>query len=135
MKDIKMTTLELIKNSPRHWDFIRKLRNSAKKGFVQQEHITEIQQAEHMLKYNNNYWVCLADEKPVGYVGVIDDDIRVATHPAFQGQGVGSFMINEIVKLFPDAVAKVKLDNEASLKLFEKCGFEKRFYLLERNAS
>ena len=132
MKDIKMTTLELIKNSPRHWDFIRKLRNSAKKGFVQQEHITEIQQAEHMLKYNNNYWVCLLDEKPVGYVGVIDDDIRVATHPAFQGQGVGSFMINEIVKLFPDAAAKVKLDNEASLRLFEKCGFEKRFYLLER---
>ena len=127
--------MELVRNSPRHWDFIRKLRNSAKEGFIQQEHITEIQQAEHMLKYNNNYWVCLADEKPVGYVGVIDDDIRVATHPAFQGQGVGSFMINEIVKLFPDAVAKVKLDNEASLKLFEKCGFEKRFYLLERNAS
>jgi L-amino acid N-acyltransferase YncA len=41
-------------------------------------------------------------------------------------------MINEIMNLFPDAVAKVKLDNEASLKLFEKCGFEKRFYLLER---
>jgi len=124
--------MELVKNSPRHWGFIRKLRNSARKGFIQQEHITEIQQAEHMLKYNNNYWVCVVDEKPVGYVGVIDNDIRVATHPEHQGHGVGSFMINEIMNLFPDAVAKVKLDNEASLKLFEKCGFKKRFYLLER---
>jgi RimJ/RimL family protein N-acetyltransferase len=41
-------------------------------------------------------------------------------------------MINEIMKLHPDAFAKVKLDNEASLRLFEKCGFKKRYYLLER---
>ena len=127
--------MELVKNSPKYWNFIRQLRNGAKEGFIQQQHITKIQQAEHMLKYNNNYWVCVIDEKPVGYVGVIDNDIRVATHPEHQGHGVGSFMINEIMNLFPDAVAKVKLDNEASLKLFEKCGFEKRFYLLERNAS
>jgi len=132
MKDIKMTTLELVKNSPKYWNFIRELRNRVKEGFIQQKHITEIQQAEHMLKYNNNYWVCLADEKPVGYVGVIDDDIRIATHPEHQGHGVGYFMINEIMKLFPNAAAKVKLDNEASLRLFEKCGFKKRFYLLER---
>ena len=124
--------MELVKNSPKYWNFIRQLRNGAKEGFIQQQHITKIQQAEHMLKYNNNYWVCVIDEKPVGYVGVIDNDIRVATHREHQGHGVGSFMINEIMNLFPDAVAKVKLDNEASLKLFEKCGFEKRFYLLER---
>jgi ribosomal protein S18 acetylase RimI-like enzyme len=124
--------MELVKNSPKYWNFIRQLRNGAKEGFIQQQHITKIQQAEHMLKYNNNYWVCVIDEKPVGYVGVIDNDIRVATHPEHQGHGVGSFMINEIMNLFPDAVAKVKLDNEASLKLFEKCGFKKRFYLLER---
>jgi len=125
--------MELVKNSPKYWNFIRQLRNGAKEGFIQQQHITKIQQAEHMLKYNNNYWVCVIDEKPVGYVGVIDNDIRVATHPEHQGHGVGSFMINEIMNLFPDAVAKVKLDNEASLKLFEKCGFKKRFYLLERD--
>tara|TARA_R100000093_G_scaffold53467_1_gene27501 strand:- start:29 stop:406 length:378 start_codon:yes stop_codon:yes gene_type:complete len=124
--------MELVKNSPKYWNFIRQLRNGAKEGFIQQQHITKIQQAEHMLKYNNNYWVCVIDEKPVGYVGVIDNDIRVATHPEYQGLGTGFFMINEIMKLFPDAAAKVKLDNEASLRLFEKCGFKKRFYLLER---
>jgi ribosomal protein S18 acetylase RimI-like enzyme len=126
--------MELVRNNRRYWDFIRKLRNmkNVKEGFIQQEYITEMQHAEHMIIYNNNYWVCLSDGETAGYVGVIDDDIRVATHPAFQERGVGTFMINEVMKIFPDASAKVKIDNKASLKLFEKCGFEKRFYLLEK---
>jgi L-amino acid N-acyltransferase YncA len=36
------------------------------------------------------------------------------------------------MNVHPYAVAKVKLDNNASLKLFEKCGFKKKYYLLER---
>ena len=86
-----------------------------------------------MLKYNSNYWICLDDKTPAGYVGVIDDDIRVATHPDYQGKGVGTFMINEIMKLIPTAIARVKLDNEASVKLFERCGFKKKYYILERD--
>lgn len=68
----------------------------------------------------------------MGYIGVIDYDIRVATHPDFQGMGVASFMLNEVMKIHPKAVAKVKIENEASLRLFEKCGFKKRYYLLEK---
>jgi len=126
--------MELIKNGPKFWEFIRNLRNleGVKQGFIEQKEITAVEQAEYMLKYNNEYWICLVDGKPAGYVGVIDDDIRVATHPDFQGQGVGSFMINQIMQLHPAAHAKVKLENEASLRLFEKCGFRKKFYLLER---
>jgi RimJ/RimL family protein N-acetyltransferase len=126
--------MELIKNGPKFWEFIRNLRNleGVKQGFIEQKEITAVEQAEYMLKYNNEYWICLVDGKPAGYVGVIDDDIRVATHPDFQGQGVGGFMINQIMQLHPAAHAKVKLENEASLRLFEKCGFRKKFYLLER---
>jgi len=126
--------MELIKNGPKFWEFIRNLRNleGVKQGFIEQKEITAVEQAEYMLKYNNEYWICLVDGKPAGYVGVIDDDIRVATHPDFQGQGIGSFMINQIMQLHPAAHAKVKLENEASLRLFEKCGFRKKFYLLER---
>ena len=36
------------------------------------------------------------------------------------------FMINQIMNVHPYAVAKVKLDNNASLKLFERCGFKKK---------
>ena len=126
--------MELIKNGPKFWEFIRNLRNleGVKQGFIQQKEISTIEQAEYMLKYNNEYWVCLVDSKPAGYVGVVDNDIRVATHPDYQGQGVGSFMINQIMKIHPMAYAKVKIENEASLRLFEKCGFRKKFYLLER---
>ena len=126
--------LTLVKNNPHYWEFIRKLRNmrGIREGFIQQQEISAVQQAEYMLKYNSNFWVCLAQEKPAGYVGVIDDDIRVATHPDFQGMGVGSFMINEIMKIQPTAFAKVKIDNDASIKLFEKCGFKKKYYLLEK---
>ena len=41
-------------------------------------------------------------------------------------------MINELMKKHPEAIAKVKLDNEASIGLFEKAGFKKKYYLLEK---
>ena len=125
----------LVKNDPKYWEFIRKLRNmdGVRQGFVQQKHIDAIEQARYMLKYNNNFWICLDNKTPVGYVGIIEKDIRVATHPDHQGKGVGSFMINEVMKIRPNAFAKVKIDNEASIKLFEKCGFKKKYYLLERD--
>jgi len=127
--------LKLVKNDPKYWEFIRKLRNmdGVRQGFVQQNEIDSIEQARYMLKYNSNFWICLDNETPVGYVGIIDNDIRVATHPDFQGQGIGTFMIVEVMKINPLAYAKVKLENEASIKLFERCGFKKKYYLLEKD--
>tara|TARA_B100000085_G_scaffold123031_1_gene111994 strand:- start:4931 stop:5332 length:402 start_codon:yes stop_codon:yes gene_type:complete len=129
-----MAEYRLDNNGPKYWEFIRELRNmkGVKEGFIQQEEIDQISHATYMLKYNNNFWICLDNDKPIGYVGVIEDDIRVATHPDYQGKGVGSFMINEVMKICPSAVAKVKLKNEASIKLFERCGFKKKYYILER---
>lgn len=85
-----------------------------------------------MERHGLKYYICLVDEKPAGYIGVIDGDIRVATHPEFQGMGIGKFMVNELVKLHPYSFAKVKLQNEASIKLFEACGFKKKYYILEK---
>lgn len=129
-----MAEYRLDNNGPKYWEFIRELRNmeGVREGFIQQEEIDQISHATYMLKYNNNFWICLDNDEPIGYVGVIEDDIRVATHPHHQGKGVGSFMINEIMKICPSAVAKVKLQNEASIKLFERCGFKKKYYILER---
>ena len=74
----------------------------------------------------------MIDGTPAGYVGVIDRDIRVATHPDYQGKGVGKFMINAMMNLHPDAFAKVKIENIPSLRLFEACGFTKKYYILEK---
>ena len=85
------------------------------------------------LKNSSFFYICLDKSIPIGYIGIIENDIRVATHPDHQGKGVASFMVNEIMKINKKAVAKVKIDNMASLKLFERCGFEKKYYLLEMN--
>tara|TARA_R110000824_G_scaffold261563_2_gene450188 strand:+ start:1826 stop:2209 length:384 start_codon:yes stop_codon:yes gene_type:complete len=126
--------VQLVKSSKQYWEFIRKLRNDpkVKGGFIEQGHITEKQHEAFMEENNDNYYVCVLAGKPVGFVGNIDNDIRVATSPDFQGKGVGKFMIKRISELFPEALAKVKVENEASIRLFEACGFEKKYYLLEK---
>jgi len=126
--------MKLIKNKSIYWDFIRDLRNhpEVKKGFISQEHISKKQHYMFMERHGLKYYICLVDEKPAGYIGVIDGDIRVATHPEFQGMGIGKFMVNELVKLHPYSFEKVKLQNEASIKLFEACGFKKKYYILEK---
>jgi ribosomal protein S18 acetylase RimI-like enzyme len=126
---------EFVKNEKKYWEFIRQLRNhpEVKTGFIEQEHIDLFDHTLYMQRLGSYFYVCLVDGQPAGYVGVIANDIRVATHPDFQGNGVGKFMINELMSRHPNAAAKVKVDNEASLRLFERCGFEKRFYLLEKS--
>ena len=119
-------------NQRRYWDFVLTLRNDLREGFVSQEHIAEEDHYRFMEKYSDHYYICLEGETPVGWVGNIDQDIRVATHPDHQKKGVGRFLINELMIRHPDAFAKVKLDNEASLRLFESCGFKKKYFILER---
>ena len=126
--------MDFVKNKEEYWEFIRQLRNDkrVKNGFIQQDHIERENHLKYMEKYGNNFYICLIDGNPAGYVGVIDRDIRVATHPNYQGKGVGKFMINALMKLYPGSLAKVKIENEASLRLFEACGFTKKYYILEK---
>ena len=129
--------IALIKNEKRFWEDIRNLRNNpdVKTGFTKQEHINLEEHEEFMNMYSDNFYVALIDNQFTGYVGVINNDIRVATHPDYQGRGIGKFMINNLMNLHPNAYAKIKIDNEASMALFEKCGFKKKYYILEKDAS
>jgi ribosomal protein S18 acetylase RimI-like enzyme len=125
--------MELVKNSYLYWEFIRNLRNleGVRQGFIQQKTITQESHQEYMKKYSDCFYICLHNGQPMGYIGVIEEDIRVATHPDCQGKGAASFMVKEIKKLYPTSVAKVKTENKASLGLFKKCGFKIKYYLLE----
>lgn len=126
--------MELVKNCYIYWEFIRCLRNmdGVRQGFIQQKIISVEEHEEYMKKNCNFFHICLDKGNPIGYIGVIANDIRVATHPDYQGLGVGSFMLTEVMKMYPDACAKVKVGNLASLKLFEKNNFKKIYYLLEK---
>ena len=117
--------LTLVRCTRPYWEFVRKLRTDPRvmDGFVQRDRITSKQQKSYMAKHWREYFICLLDGKPAGYVGSVDKDIRVCTHPDFQRRGVGMFMVNELMKIFPNSVAKIKLYNESSKRLFEKCGF------------
>ena len=126
--------MKLVRNQGIYWDFIRDLRDhpEVKGGFISQKDISDKEHYRFMEKHELNYYVCLVDDNPAGFVGVISGDIRVATHPDYQGMGVGKFMINELMKIYPKSYAKIKLNNKASIRLFETCGFKKKYYILER---
>tara|TARA_A100001515_G_scaffold144261_1_gene147804 strand:- start:139 stop:522 length:384 start_codon:yes stop_codon:yes gene_type:complete len=126
--------MELVRNDPKYWEFIRQLRNmdGVRQGFIQQEYITQEKHEEYMKKNSHFFWICVDNGKLLGYTGIIENDIRVATHPDHQGKGVASFMINEIMKINSKAFAKVKLENNASIRLFESCGFKKKYYIMEK---
>ena len=73
-------------NDPQYWEFIRTLRNmdGVREGFIQQAYITAEVHEKHIKKHGHLYYICIEDGVPMGYVGVIDNDIRVATHPDHQ---------------------------------------------------
>ena len=118
--------MELVKCEEQYWEFVRILRMDGRviDGFIETIPITKEQQENYMNSNSQYYRIALVNGKPAGYVGVLNDDIRVCTHPDYQGMGVGKFMIDECMKIWPTAYAKVKHGNEASSKLFLSCGFE-----------
>lgn len=106
--------------------------DGVREGFIHQDIISE-EHHENYMKINSTFFYIVVDNGlPMCYIGIIDNDIRVATHPDHQGKGVATFAVNELMKIHPNAIAKVKIQNKASLRLFEKCGFNKKYYLLEK---
>ena len=73
------------------------------------------------------FFIALVEDVPAGFVGCIDGDIRICTHPDFQRRGVGVYIIREIMKRFPTAAAKVKIENDASQRMMEAGGLIPRF--------
>ena len=118
--------LILVENNEVYYDFIRKIRLDKDNisGFVNQSNIEVADHIEYMKKNKNCYYICLLNnEIPVGYVGVVDNDIRICTDPQYKNLGIGSFMLTNIVKIFPEATTKIFKNNTPSLNLFKKCKF------------
>jgi len=116
---------------------IRELRNDSrvKSGFIEQNYITQEEHRGFMIFHSANFIIATVDNKFAGYAGVIDNDIRVCTHPDFQRMGIGKELINFLTIIYPHAKAVIKVDNLASQKLFESCGFGRKeeFYLYKKS--
>ena len=131
---MKELNFEVVKCSKKYWEFVRNLRNNIEvlDGFINKNHITNIQQAEYMKKNSKYFRIGLINGEPAGYFGVIDKDIRICTHPDFQKNGLGKFMLDELQKIWPDSFAKIKIENNASIKLFESAGYEPVFLIMKQ---
>jgi|TARA_B100001964_G_scaffold210511_1_gene245024 RimJ/RimL family protein N-acetyltransferase len=126
---------KFVKNEKKYHEFIRNLRNDErvqKELFDNSSFVTEEQQKEYMKKYNDNFYICLRDKKAVGYIRQIDGEIALSVNPDYWNQGVGTFMINEIMKVHPECFSKVKPDNHSSKRAFEKAGFKVKYYIMGR---
>jgi hypothetical protein len=123
--------LKIVDCTSEYWDFVRTLRNDdrVQDGFIEKVKITTEQQKIYMEKNSIFYRICTLDNNPVGFVGVIENDIRICTHPDHQNKGIGKFMISKVMEIFPDAYGKVKINNLQSRNLFKSSGFEESFII------
>jgi len=124
----------LVDCTQEYWEFVRLLRmhEEVQDGFIEKQNITPEQQLKYMSKYSSCFKIALLDGEPVGYFGVIENDIRVCVHPDHQKKGVGKFLVNSCYGIWPDAFAKIKVNNESSIKLFESCGFKLQYLLYKK---
>jgi GNAT superfamily N-acetyltransferase len=105
-------------------EFIRKLRTNPKlrKCWIEKANITPEQQIEYMKKHGNDYYVCIDnDDNMLGFVGVVDKDLRIATLPKYQGSGVGKFMMAFIIQHYEFKI-KVRKRNVVGQRFFYDCG-------------
>lgn len=112
--------MELVPITEEFYEFVRLLRNSQPGFLTLNVNITPDQQVAYMDKNHTNYYIGLLYGEPVGFIGVMKDDIRLCTHPDAQGKGVGTFMLEEIVKIYPNATGRILKNNLPSQKAFEK---------------
>lgn len=123
--------LRLVQCKKDYWEFVRVLRTDAQNqpGFLTEVEITKEQQEDFMQKNSHRYKVCLLDDIPVGYVGIIGEhEITYCVHPEQKNKGIGTFMVAEMAKNMKIADAYVKVENFGSQKVFEKLGWTKQIY-------
>lgn len=126
--------LEQVNNTKAHWEFIRNLRNDERveHGFISNHKITEKEQEDYMTIHGHNYFIIFEDDMAVGFIGDVEDDLRICIAPEFQNKGLGTNAIIEFHKLYPSSLAKVKIDNIQSIRAFEKAGFEIKYVLMSK---
>ena len=121
--------ISVVDNEEKYWKGIGNLRSHPRvqKGFIMRlwgPPISIASQAEHMERVGaHNYIVAVHDDTLLGYARCIDNDIAICVYPELQGKGIASMLLEELLRRFPNAHARVKADDTASRRLFEKFGF------------
>ena len=123
-------------NQKDYWEFIRHLKNDplSRENSVDSHIILASEHESYMNLYGDRYYICFEGDQPIGYVGYnADNYISIAVVPNNRGKGVGKFKLYYIKGEAPGPHTKatVRVTNEASVRLFESCGFTKKYYIFE----
>ena len=120
--------LFLVDCKENYWEFVRQLGSNplTQNGFFSKVSITPKDQIKYMKNNFQKYKICLYNNIPVGYIGAPDNEhIVYCVSPKFQGKGIGTYLVENFCKKYKNLKAKVKFDNVASQKVFEKLKFKK----------
>ncbi|HZX49806.1 MAG TPA: pseudaminic acid synthase [Candidatus Paceibacterota bacterium] len=126
--------------TPQDAEAILEIRNSKEARMQSAENQEEIPLEKHIQWFQKQYfkegaknacYVAELENRVAGYCRFDEKEdevfeVSIAIASGFQGKGLGSLLLLESLEQFPDSkkvVAKVKKDNKASNRLFEKCGF------------
>lgn len=111
--------MRMVNCERKYWPFVLELRNLFRDSFFNKNIISMDEHIEFMEKYSDTYYICITDVGiPMGWVGVVDNDMRVATNPVCQNRGVGKFMLAYAKEKHPDATAQIFDTNHSSLSIF-----------------
>src|SRR5262245_21343013 len=96
----RSSNLTVVPCSPEYWEFVRQLRTHPKtiQGFLSQKPISKDEQLSYMELHWHKHCVVLLDGKPVAYGGVIEGDIRICVDPDQQRKGIGTFLLNAMMR-------------------------------------
>jgi len=96
------SNVELIDCTELAWDFILRLRNENSSNFIDQHEITKEEHYAFMEKYGKNYFIfyrtcngckCGACYCPSGFIGIVNNDIRLCTDSSYRREGVAVEML------------------------------------------
>lgn len=133
---MSLKNLNLEECSPQYWEFVRHLRNHMKESFDDQSEINDWQHLDFMCTHSHNYRIVTLLGHPIGFVGHAFGDIRIAIHPEHQGKGYAKWALLHFLDSLPPDYrtttirTQIKIDNEASRRLFASCGFKEKMVKL-----
>jgi len=125
------------------WDYILQLRNSFfKDDFLEQQKVlTKKEHYEYMEKQKSNtnfyQWISSDEEKNVGYIRLLEDDVSIIVDQKFQNKGIGTIMLalmeKEAKKIGLKKIkALVRKNNFSSEKIFLKNNYKLKILMFEK---
>jgi len=126
--------IQLIEATKSDWSFILELRNGFYENFYKQTKPIELDEHTNYLESQLrnpkfHHWIIEYDDKKIGYIRILDDDVGIMLKNEFQNKGLATKalkLVEEKAKSLgiTKLIAKVKVENESSKRIFENNNFK-----------